>query len=537
MKVTKDNAVVGLKVVINKDSEYIGQQKEAVYGVIVNSAAHFPARSDYAWVEVNWIAENGKAITCNNYRIGYSNIFDLNVYQEESKDVMPKYVECVGGYGDCVKGTVYCTANEIEENGMTWQEILISCGNLGSYFIPSTREAFDLYHKPKIEEKPEILVFGKFKIGSIVVSLTDYGPRYKGGIYKIVEKTRSGNITSATNLVYTNSKVTPTASEKADDWRQASPEECKAFEQGITNIKDIKTEEDLVGRYLKTLVNNPVSIGMDIGEYLLVTSFNTDNATYDVTRVRDNHTGFVIEVSDLPKFEVMPIGFTPNEVKEQPINIMELTGDWCIEVTDSNRGTVKPTLLSLYNPSKWTVSSNNYYGIKDGKLIAQQSPFGRELTLDEFKRLVLKEGINPEEFKIEDWVTIIANTNNSVNQVGDVGKITKKDGFHFAVTVEGRGDTSNWTKPSDMRLATPEEIAKARGYITTDVYLDVAQLMSQDYKVKEITGDVEVPYPTRSYKNFKECYTKLPVVTSVKRSNIVPLKLEKQKSLINLPTI
>ena len=171
MKVTKDNAVVGLKVVIDKDSGYIGQQKEAVYGVIVNSAAHFPAESDYPWVQVEWKDENGKTITCNSYRIGYSNIFDLNVYQEESKDVMPEYVECVGGYGDCVKGTVYCTANEIEENGMTWQEILISCGNLGSYFIPSTKEAY-LQNQPK---------------------------------------------------------------------------------------------EDLVGRYLKTLVNNPVSIGMNIG--------------------------------------------------------------------------------------------------------------------------------------------------------------------------------------------------------------------------------------------------------------------------------
>lgn len=436
MKVTKDNAVVGLKVVINKDSEFIGQQKEAVYGVIVNSAAHFPVESNYAWVQVEWKDENGKTITCNSYRIGDCNKFDLNVYQEsiktlntdtvkvgqkvrviadsareigfdhafnnerhpkdytgiitkilgaatnyhsehqwvhldnapsaictmllelleDSKDVMPEYVECIGAYGDCVKGTIYCTANDIEENSLTWQEILISCGNLGSYFIPSTKEAFDLQNQPK---------------------------------------------------------------------------------------------DDLVGRYLKALVKDPVCIGMNIGEYLLVTRFNSDsaNATYDVTRVKDNHTGFGIEASDLPKFEVMPVGFNPK---------------------------------------------------------AKES----------------------SEFKVGDWVTIIANTNNSVNQVGDVGQITGEfDTINFRVTVKGKPDFSNSTRITDMRLATPSEIYEA-------------QKLERDEYSRKLIEEYEVPYKrtSESWSDGK-CYTGLPIVTSVKRSNIVPLKLEKQKSLINLPTI
>lgn len=349
MKVTKDNAVVGLKVVIDKDSGYIGQQKEAVYGVIVNSAAHFPAESDYPWVQVNWIAENGKAITCNSYRIGENGVFDLNVYQEESKDVMPEYVECVGGYGDCVKGTVYCTANDIEANSLTWQEILISCGNLGSYFIPSTKEAFDLQNQPK---------------------------------------------------------------------------------------------EDLVGRYLKTLVNNPVSIGMDIGEYLLVTSFNTDDAVYDVTRVRDNHAGFGIEVSDLLKFEVMPVGFNPeSEVGEN------LVGRYIKALKDC--------------------------------------PEGGSVKKDE---------------------------------LGIITRINRINGINAYV-----------------------DFPNHKGYYATFGSTSLYELMpigfTPESEVKPQVKKLEVPYPKTSYKHFKEYYTKLPIVTSVKRSNIVPLKLEKQKSLINLPTI
>ena len=49
-------------------------------------------------------------------------------------------------------------------------------------------------------------------------------------------------------------------------------------------------KEDLVGRYLKALVNNPVCIGIDIGEYLLVTKWKAAHKNYSITRVRDNKT-------------------------------------------------------------------------------------------------------------------------------------------------------------------------------------------------------------------------------------------------------
>jgi hypothetical protein len=430
MKVTKDNAVVGLKVTLDKDSQFRGQDRNAEYGEIIESSNCFPKNQDYLWVAIHWKDKDGKRIGQNYYQIGDNNKFDLNVYQEESKDVMPEYVECVGGYGNCVKGTVYCTANDIEANSLTWQEILISCGNLGSYFIPSTKEAY-LQNQPK---------------------------------------------------------------------------------------------EDLVGRYLKTLVNNPVSIGMDIGEYLFVTRFNTDNATYDVTRVRDNHAGFGIEVSDLLKFEVMPIGFTPKSEVKPEVDDKYITNQWY-------------HVISKSDPQCWIKYTNNSKGhgysewINCGVYQKKTDYIGSSNILEECSTVDIQKYLptnhpdlikttNFEEFKVGDWVTIIANTNNSVNQVGDVGQITGD----LKVTVKGRPDFSNSTRITDMRLATPEEIAKA-------------QMLEKDEYISQAVEKLKVPYLKTSYKNFKECYTKLPIVTSVKRSNIVPLKLEKQKSLINLPTI
>ena len=473
MKVTKDNAVVGLKVTLDKDSEFRGQDRNAEYGEIIESSNYFPKNQDYLWVLIHWKDKDGKLVGQNYYQIGDNNKFDLNVYQE-SKDVIPEYVECIKGYNTDlsindfnVVGKIY----EVESYNPKTEELKLKGfsgyissikfdGNskgLSTDYKISTKAEFDLQNQAKVEEKPEVLVFGKFKIGSIVVSLCEaIGYRKEGDMFKILPH-------STKNTLYYR---TQTNNPSKDDWRQASPEECKAFEQGITNIKDMKFEENLVGRYLKTLVNNPVSIGMDIGEYLLATSFNTDTAVYDVTRVRDNHPGFGIEVSDLLKFAVMPIGFTPeSEVKEeQPKQSSEefKVGDWVV---------IQPEKLK----SSFYDSAKRYS--KDVPVKALQ-----------------------------------------IDSIGDNGLDEYKDKFiSFSSTM--------YQHPIDcFRKATPSEIYEA-------------QKLERDKFISQAVEKLEVPYPTRSYKNFKECYTKLPIVTSVKRSNIVPLKLEKQKSLINLPTI
>ena len=81
--------------------------------------------------------------------------------------------------------------------------------------------------------KSEILVFGKYKIDDIVVSLTDFTSRCAGGIYKVLKRS------NASALYY----LSTTNSDHPDDWRFATPEEAEAFRNGIKNINDIKPKD------------------------------------------------------------------------------------------------------------------------------------------------------------------------------------------------------------------------------------------------------------------------------------------------------
>ena len=76
----------------------------------------------------------------------------------------------------------------------------------------------------------ELLVFGKYKVDDIVVSLTDWGLRKKGGLFTVRKESTFNNLYY--EQIYSN------ANEK--NWRTASPEEVEAYNQGIINIADIK---------------------------------------------------------------------------------------------------------------------------------------------------------------------------------------------------------------------------------------------------------------------------------------------------------
>jgi len=71
-------------------------------------------------------------------------------------------------------------------------------------------------------------------------------------------------------------------------------------------------------------------------------------------------------------------------------------------------------------------------------------------------------------FKIGDKVRLIANTNGSVNIVGDIGIIS---GTHisgdFKVTVRGRNDSYNYSDPQEIELAVEEKIQ-----VATDVTIN-----------------------------------------------------------------
>ncbi|MBO0602736.1 hypothetical protein I2483_13795 [Sporosarcina sp. E16_3] len=70
---------------------------------------------------------------------------------------------------------------------------------------------------------------------------------------------------------------------------------------------------------------------------------------------------------------------------------------------------------------------------------------------------------NAPKPKVGDIVVITANTNGSVNKVGDIGKVVEgeyNDEINAAVQVTGGETFSNFTLFTEMRLATPAEIER-----------------------------------------------------------------------------
>lgn len=64
-------------------------------------------------------------------------------------------------------------------------------------------------------------------------------------------------------------------------------------------------------------------------------------------------------------------------------------------------------------------------------------------------------------FESGDWVVLIANTSHSINDIGEVGKITEVWETGCRVKVSNREDIANSCKNEDLRLATQEEIDAA----------------------------------------------------------------------------
>jgi len=87
--------------------------------------------------------------------------------------------------------------------------------------------------KDLVEAKnPEKLVFGKFNIGDIVVSMTDItGYRDKGDLFVVLPNSSKNTLWYRTHV--NNEEINST---KSDGWRLATDDEKKLYENGFTNI-------------------------------------------------------------------------------------------------------------------------------------------------------------------------------------------------------------------------------------------------------------------------------------------------------------
>ncbi|WP_060207075.1 hypothetical protein [Sporosarcina koreensis] len=111
-----------------------------------------------------------------------------------------------------------------------------------------------------------------------------------------------------------------------------------------------------------------------------------------------------------------------------------------------------------------TVNSDLFYI----EVVAHENSriIGRELNVrtKHFRKATQEEVEAVTQPKTGDIVVITANTNGSRNAVGDIGKVGYTDGICANVDVPGKPKTpkvrGNWTILTEMRLATPAEIAK-----------------------------------------------------------------------------
>jgi hypothetical protein len=458
MKVTKDNAVVGLKVVLDKDSQFAGQEKDAEYGVIVDNETHFPATPKYLWVQVNWIRADGIHVSTNYYRIGDDGKFDLNVYE-----VIPEYVECIKGFNTDLSVNDFNVVGKIYE--------------VESY-------------NPKT-----------------------YRLKLKGFEGSIAYITFDGNSES----LVTDYKI----SDKASFETQQNP------------------KETLVGRYLKTLVNNPVCIGMDIGEYLLITKYNHQDNTYDVTRVRDNHTGFGIDVAHLPKFEVMPVGFNLSEVKEESIE-EDLISQAKQRYPIGTKYYVAHLTRGSYDNYNDIVDSHNFVWKEDCIMLEGSTKDGWSRVIYEKATKKWADIISQptEEFKVGDWVVPLNDNTSHDRNIGEAYQIETLDGskavrmFNRELKYDGNG----WIEIKDLRKATPEEIAKAQK-LQRDGYIDQAFTSKYTKEFWTVDAAYSEEYPIfvepkkQKYKFSEVEYLLKPINQQL---DLPIVKKYKKKSIINL---
>jgi predicted transcriptional regulator len=157
---------------------------------------------------------------------------------------------------------------------------------------------------------------------------------------------------------------------------------------------------------------------------------------------------------------------TTEEIKSvQPIESSEfvLPEKWCVYIKDSNLVSDKYK-CSRYSENYYIysepVNSKEFnYIIGAGKLEEYT-----EITFDQFKHCVLKEEeIMKNNFKVGDYVEIIANTSYSCNKVGDIGIITEMGTTDDCRVECGSINYGNWSYLKELKLSSLEAYNKKYG--------------------------------------------------------------------------
>ena len=339
------------------------------------------------------------------------------------------------GYIGIITKTTTDTTNASENH--TWVYV-DGHGGIGTMLL-------ELLEEPKSESKEEILVFGKFKIGDIVVSLTNHSalPRYEGQFFKVMQKS------DKTTLYYGSS----ISSSTEKDWRLATPEECRAFESGITNIKDMKKEEKLTGRYLKCIKKNSFDFRINPGDCVAITS------EIDCNYIQTNFGAMVAtRFMEKGEFELMPVGFTPElKVKEDSkdsdliaeakrrfpigtkffpahLNRDSSGRDYCIVTNHDNIKELGGSIYACTDEGKTYDFDSKYGNTSYDRILC-------EISEEKWAEIIEE---STEEFKVGDWVTC---------------KIGNPQGYKFTETTLNV-EIPKPVKNIAIRVTSEEETAK-----------------------------------------------------------------------------
>lgn len=230
---------------------------------------------------------------------------------------------------------------------------------------------------------------------------------------------------------------------------------AEGFKEFMENFDKPKVEDKfIVGKWYKNhtyyiKISKITDICLYSKDWMVIKdikSFQTGEGAFSKSQNFEE----LIDLSEIQQY--LPEG----HVDKVNTNTMELTGDWCIKYTIETKDSIKKWASKLGK----VTGVYCYYGIVKGRFNGSDKSFGKELTLDEFKRLVLKKGTNSEEFKVGDWLWWISE--GVAFKVGIDKKVYSNDKMdHVVITT----DVDYYNNHKTLyRRAAPEEIAKAQGY-------------------------------------------------------------------------
>jgi len=183
----------------------------------------------------------------------YAKIIEEPV-KESIEESIPKYVECIevwNGIGASIKGKIYNTSEKQDFSSFKWKRILEGT-NLGIYFKPATKKAFDAQNKPdnrviKCDSQKEwdVLCDSKYNVNNTIKKAWFGGTSH----YMYIDEGMHGSYVPDSNYIVYSFKefcnecgLDYKTSSYVDDFHSAGTiKTSKAIYSDIIEVKKLKT--------------------------------------------------------------------------------------------------------------------------------------------------------------------------------------------------------------------------------------------------------------------------------------------------------